>query len=595
MTRAELAWLPPHQDFPSSPVPGSRFPVGEEPPPVPRMKLAGLTLLSALVFALPLTAQSPANPADFKSWHLEPVAPNIYAFIAPDGITPIVSGNSTVIIGDDGVLIVDTGQFPSVAKQEIAAIRKLTPLPVRYIVNTHWHPDHWLGNGAFKAAWPNAVIIATPNTAEKMAGKAQQFLSPKYVEGVQEYLKGYFADTVPHPPAEAAYYHYGEMQFSTFGAELASAVMTPPDLLIGDALTVRLGKREVQVLFLGRANTAGDAVVYVPDARVVATGDLLVNPYPYGYGSFILGVGRDAWPRRGAQCDHDRPRSRCRRARYRVPRQGLALAADAAGADRRGGEAGEDVEGDAGGVRLRAVDPGVLWQLGVVRLCLQGELLRPRGCRARTRRRRKGSSRTRADPGGRRPLLPRRAGRIYRIRMRFQIRAPRASDAKALTELAHRAKAHWGYPTEWLQLWNGDLTISGDYLLAHRSFVAESGGKRVGLCVLEIRGKRATLGHVWVSPECHRKGIGTALVARSLEAAVKAGVRSVEVVADPFAEGFYVRLGARKLRDEPAPMPGAPERTLPVLEFRFSAPDGSESDDDIDDNDGLDAPPPRSS
>ena len=79
---------------------------------------------------------------------------------------------------------------------------------------------------------------------------------------------------------------------------------------------------------------------------------------------------------------------------------------------------------------------------------------------------------------GRAPLLPPRGERLYRIRMRFQIRAPRASEAKALSDLAQRAKAHWGYSAEWLQLWNGDLTISGDYLLAHRSFVAESGGKR---------------------------------------------------------------------------------------------------------------------
>ena len=167
--------------------------------------------------------------------------------------------------------------------------------------------------------------------------------------------------------------------------------------------------------------------------------------------------------------------------------------------------------------------------------------------------------------------------------MRFQIRAPRASEAKALTELAQRAKAHWGYPAEWLQLWNGELTISGDYLLAHRSFVAESGGKRVGLCVLEIQGKRATLGHVWVAPECHRKGIGTALVARALEAAARAGVLSVEIVSDPFAEGFYVRLGARKVREAPAPMPGAADRVLPVMEFRFAGPgydDEAEAEDD---------------
>ena len=174
--------------------------------------------------------------------------------------------------------------------------------------------------------------------------------------------------------------------------------------------------------------------------------------------------------------------------------------------------------------------------------------------------------------------------------MRFQIRAPRASEAKALSDLAQRAKAHWGYSAEWLQLWNGDLTISGDYLLAHRSFVAESAGKRVGLCVLEIRGEVAELGHVWVAPECHRQGVGTALVARALEAAAKAGVRSVEIVSDPFAEGFYVRLGAKKLRDQPAPMPGAPDRTLPVMEFRFM-----EAYDVEDDGDDVGARSPRGS
>jgi len=168
--------------------------------------------------------------------------------------------------------------------------------------------------------------------------------------------------------------------------------------------------------------------------------------------------------------------------------------------------------------------------------------------------------------------------------MRFQIRAPRASDAKALTDLAQRAKAHWGYPAEWLQMWNGELTISGDYLLAHRSFVADSGGKKVGLCVLEIRGKHAELGHVWVAPECHRMGIGTALVARALEAAAKAGVRSVTILSDPFAEGFYTRLGARKLREQPAPMPGAPDRVMPVMEFVFA---GADYDDEEEEDGGT--------
>jgi glyoxylase-like metal-dependent hydrolase (beta-lactamase superfamily II) len=158
---------------------------------------------------------------------------------------------------------------------------------VRYIVNTHWHPDHWLGDGAFKAAFPGAVIVSTPNTSTLMATKAQPFISARYVTGVQAFLKEYLASPEKHDEAELRYYRYGQMQFETFGAELASADPALPELLFDAALTVRLGKREVQVRFLGRGNTGGDAVVYVPDANVVVTGDLLVHPYPYGIGSFI--------------------------------------------------------------------------------------------------------------------------------------------------------------------------------------------------------------------------------------------------------------------------------------------------------------------
>jgi glyoxylase-like metal-dependent hydrolase (beta-lactamase superfamily II) len=229
----------------------------------------------------------PPNPADFRNYQTVKVAKNVYAFIAPDGITPIVSGNTVVVIGDDGVLIVDTGQFPSVAKLEVEAIKRLTKRPVRYIVNTHWHPDHWLGNGVFKAAWPGAVILSTPNTREMMLTKAKDFITPKYVAGVQAYLKEYMSATTPHDEAELRYYRYGQMQFETFGTELAAASLTAPDSLFTDRVIVRLGTREVQVQFLGRGNTGGDAVVYVPDAKVVAAGDLLVHPYPYGIGSFI--------------------------------------------------------------------------------------------------------------------------------------------------------------------------------------------------------------------------------------------------------------------------------------------------------------------
>src|SRR5262249_23514337 len=124
--------------------------------------------------------RTPAVPADPASWHMERVSDGVYAYLGPPGVTPIVSGNSVVIVGDDGVIVVDTGQLPSIARREIDEIRKLTDRPVRYVVTTHWHPDHWVGNGEFHRAYPGAIFVATPNTCAMARSKAQRFISVSY-------------------------------------------------------------------------------------------------------------------------------------------------------------------------------------------------------------------------------------------------------------------------------------------------------------------------------------------------------------------------------------------------------------------------------
>jgi GNAT superfamily N-acetyltransferase len=151
--------------------------------------------------------------------------------------------------------------------------------------------------------------------------------------------------------------------------------------------------------------------------------------------------------------------------------------------------------------------------------------------------------------------------------MDIQIRRARPTEAGALSELAFRAKSHWGYPAEWLRQWSADLTLTPEYLSAHVAFVAVRAGIQVGVCVLQLRGDEASLEHVWIAPECHKCGAGRALVARALEAAARVGATRIEVLSDPFAEAFYLKLGARRVRDVPAPMPGAPDRALPLLEF----------------------------
>jgi predicted N-acetyltransferase YhbS len=153
----------------------------------------------------------------------------------------------------------------------------------------------------------------------------------------------------------------------------------------------------------------------------------------------------------------------------------------------------------------------------------------------------------------------------------LDIRPSRPADAAELSALAHRAKASWGYPSTWMDRWNQALTLTRAYLKTHPGFVAEHDGKIVGMCMLELRLENARLEHVWIDPDYQRQGIGRAIIARALEEVAESGARFVVIESDPFAEQFYLKLGAHRTGFVRAPMPGAPDRILPVLELETSA------------------------
>ena len=147
--------------------------------------------------------------------------------------------------------------------------------------------------------------------------------------------------------------------------------------------------------------------------------------------------------------------------------------------------------------------------------------------------------------------------------MQIQIRRATPSDSERATQLARAAKAHWNYPDEWLASWEADLAITPEMIDRHPTFVASVDDKVVGVCQLQHADERVMLEHVWVDPEAHGRGVGRALVEHARNSAP--GV--MMVVADPNAEGFYIKLGAKRVGDVAGPMPGAPDRTLPLLEI----------------------------
>ncbi len=137
--------------------------------------IAGLAALRA-------AAAPAAYPFSFEEVD---VAPGIHAFIEKMDHA-VVSGNSVVIEGDDGLVVVDTGHHPRLTRRMVERIRALTPKPVRYVVNTHWHNDHVSGNSIFAEAFPDARFVAQSFTAGMLESEIRPYMGERCVRFLRD-------------------------------------------------------------------------------------------------------------------------------------------------------------------------------------------------------------------------------------------------------------------------------------------------------------------------------------------------------------------------------------------------------------------------
>ena len=155
------------------------------------------------------------------------LGPGLYAYISDNDS----SSNSTFLVGDKGILVVDTGLNATEGAKLLAKVRQVSSLPIQYIVNTHYHPDHQGGNAAVGR---NAVVLSTEFTRERTLALTKN-------------------------PAMASFH------------------FQPADLTFQKQVTVHLEPYTVEVYFPGKAHTSGDALVYFPDQHAIAMGDLFLN------------------------------------------------------------------------------------------------------------------------------------------------------------------------------------------------------------------------------------------------------------------------------------------------------------------------------
>lgn len=141
-------------------------------------------------------------------------------------------------------------------------------------------------------------------------------------------------------------------------------------------------------------------------------------------------------------------------------------------------------------------------------------------------------------------------------------------EADALSQIALSAKAHWGYPERWLEIWKPQLTFSLQYFEENESWVAELDNTPIAFYTLQDKNGNAWIENLWVLPEYIGRGIGKQLFSHATELARQRGYKRLQLEADPNAVGFYEKMGMHKIGERKSDIEGQ-ARVLPVMEIKL--------------------------
>ena len=241
-----------------------------------------------IILFVPLIASGQSSQSG--NFEMVKVADGVYAAIRtePPGLT--VNGNSVFIINDDDVVVVDTTLTPGTAKEELAALRKLTSKPVKYVINTHWHDDHIMGNQVYRDAFPGVEFIAHIATRDYLPttglSNRKGALSEQGYPGFIAFLKQQLQENKsvfggPMDEEERTTYASDIKIAERYMAENPGVEIVLPTITLEDRLTLHRGNRVIDVRYLGRGHTSGDIVVHLPKEGIVIAGDLVIWPVPY--------------------------------------------------------------------------------------------------------------------------------------------------------------------------------------------------------------------------------------------------------------------------------------------------------------------------
>jgi len=245
-------------------------------------RLAGM---GALAFLLLGCQEINASPFDL-TW--EEVAPGVWTGIRADSTRTPVLGNTTLVVSAGGVVVFDGGGAPLQSDQVVAKVRELGKQPVTHIIVSHWHGDHDYGIFRILNAFPQARVISHPYTRAKLDGNSvDATFMTDYIPKIRERVAARtFSTGLPMSDADVARYQDILDNAALIDQQQKESKLSYPDLTFEDKLTIWSGDREIRLLHLGLSNTAGDVIMYLPNEKIIAAGDVDVAPTPYGFGSY---------------------------------------------------------------------------------------------------------------------------------------------------------------------------------------------------------------------------------------------------------------------------------------------------------------------
>lgn len=222
-----------------------------------------------------------------NNFEIQKLAEGVYGVIRKDLPGLMVDANDVFIISYTDVIVVDTNGAPSTTKLVIDALRKFTDKPVKYVINTHWHDDHIMGDPVYREAYPGVEFIGHANMREYVpahgAKNRKGFLegAPQVVEQMKTCLQTNKTLSGKDMTPEERESYLSDIQLVELAlGDAPKTEITLPTIAFEDRLTLYRGDRVIEILHLGSGHTSGDIIVHLPKERIVVTGDLVVWPVP---------------------------------------------------------------------------------------------------------------------------------------------------------------------------------------------------------------------------------------------------------------------------------------------------------------------------